>query len=119
VSSEKVGGAGAEGIRYEGSAGAKGEGWDVRLEADPEAPIDATEEGRDGNSCDTLSEPEVFCLMGGRRWAPSTAGEPIRRAVGTCSTEGFLAAAGEPAWRGEGNPSMAASVRVDCSELGR
>lgn len=76
----------------------------MRLEGGPE--IEATEEGRDGNSCDTRSELDVFCLMGGRRW--SRAGDPTRKAVGTFSTEGFLLAVGEPAWRGEGNPSMAA-----------
>jgi hypothetical protein len=94
-----------------GSAGTKGEGYEVRLEAGTEGLIEATEEGRDGNNCEILSELDVFVLIGGRRWCgsgdPSTTGEPMRKAVGTCSTEGFLAAAGEPAWRGEGNPSMA------------
>jgi hypothetical protein len=67
--------------------------------------MDATEDGRDGKSCESLSEPpEVFLRVRGGR-AP-TDGEPARRASGTLSTDGLLVVLGEPIWRGEGTPSM-------------
>ena len=71
VSWAKDGGAGARGIRYEGSeAGSRGEGNDCRLDAG-ELLGDATEaieEGRDGKSCESLSEaPDVFLRRSGGR----------------------------------------------------
>jgi hypothetical protein len=58
-------------MRYVGSAaGSRGEGNDCRLDAGVllgEA-IEATEDGRDGKSCESLSDaPDVFlCRSGGR-----------------------------------------------------
>lgn len=114
MSSEKEGGAGARGIRYEGSvAGTSGDGNEVRLDEPgvSRGLIEATDAGRDGKSCESLSEPEVFCRFRGGREDDAgvslpTAGEPARRAVGTESTEGFLVVAGEPTLSGEGTSSM-------------
>ena len=39
------------------------------------------------------------------------AGEPTRRAVGIVCSEGLLVVTGEPIWRGDGTPSMAAVLR--------
>jgi hypothetical protein len=94
VSSAKDGGAGARGMRYDGSAaGARGDGKDVLREwvVEMGGDIDATEDGRDGNSCESLSEPpEVFLrVRGGRAWA-AAAGDPTRRAEGTVSIAGLL-----------------------------
>jgi hypothetical protein len=95
----KAGSAGARGMRYDGSAaGARGDGkevlreWVVLIGGD----IDATEDGRDGNNCDSLSEPpEVFLRVRvGRAWAAAV-GEPTRRAEGTVSIAGLLVL-GEP-----------------------
>ena len=119
MSSEKVGGAGARGIRYEGSlAGTRGDGYDVRLDAGgvSRGLMEAAEGGRDGKSCERRSEPDVFFrFKGGREKleaAPPTVGEPARRAVGTWSSEGFLAMAGEPTRSGEGVPSMAVGTDI-------
>jgi hypothetical protein len=64
VSSAKDGGAGARGMRYVGSAaGVSGDGRDVLREcaAVTGGDIDTIEDGRDGNSWESLSEaPEVF-----------------------------------------------------------
>jgi hypothetical protein len=64
VSSANDGGAGARGMRYDGSAaGVRGDGRDVLREwaVVIGGEIDTTEDGRDGNSCESLSEaPEVF-----------------------------------------------------------
>ena len=74
VSWAKDGGAGARGIRYEGSeAGSRGEGKDCRLDAgellgDATEATEAIEEGRDGKSCESLSEaPDVFLRRSGGR----------------------------------------------------
>jgi hypothetical protein len=74
VSWAKDGGAGARGIRYEGSeVGSRGEGNDCRLDAgellgDATEAIEAIEEGRDGKSCESLSEaPDVFLRRSGGR----------------------------------------------------
>lgn len=71
VSWAKDGGAGARGIRYEGSeAGSRGEGNDCRLDAGLLLgdATEATEEGRDGKSCESLSEaPDVFLRRSGGR----------------------------------------------------
>ena len=71
VSSGNEGGAGARGARYDGSTvGTKGDGKDVRLERGvlSGGVTDTTEPGRDGKSCESLSDaPDVFlCLSGGR-----------------------------------------------------
>jgi hypothetical protein len=59
--------------------------------------IDATEAGRDGKSCESLSDPpEVFLRCSGGRAVAPTTGEPARKAAGTVSTEGFLVEAGVP-----------------------
>jgi hypothetical protein len=85
-------------MRYDGSAaGVNGEGREVRLDcADVVGgEIDAIEDGRDGNSCDSLSDPpEVLLRRSGGR-ACEVAGEPARRAAGTASGEG-LSVLGEP-----------------------
>lgn len=117
MSSEKVGGAGARGIRYVGSAaGVRGEGYEVRLEEGISWIGDAADDGLDGNSCDNLSEPDVFLRVKGGRWKGgvprSTTGDPTRSAEGTWSTEGFLAVAGEPIRRGDGTSSMAVPLRA-------
>jgi hypothetical protein len=118
VSSEKDGGAGARGIRYAGSlAGMRGDGYDVRLDAEGVSTglMEEAEGGRDGNNCERRSEPDVFFRMRGGREKleapPATVGEPARRAVGTLSPEAFLAMAGEPTRSGEGTPSMAVEYR--------
>jgi hypothetical protein len=93
VSSAKEGGAGARGMRYDGSAaGTRGDGNDVLREwaVVLGGEIDATEDGRDGNSCDSLSEPlEVFLRVKGGRYWP-IAGDPARRAGGIVSVVGLL-----------------------------
>lgn len=75
--------------------------------------IDATEEGRDGNSCESLSDaPEVFLRVnGGRAWEV-TVGDPARRADGTVSAEGLLVVFGEPTCSGNGTPAMVADLEV-------
>jgi hypothetical protein len=85
-------------MRYDGSAAeTRGDGKDVLREwaVVVGRVIDATEDGRDGNSCDSLSEPpEVFLrVRGGRDW-PIT-GEPARRAEGSVLVAGLLVL-GEP-----------------------
>jgi len=99
-------------MRYEGSAaGSRGEGNDRRLDAGVLLgdAIEATEDGRDGKSCDSLSEaPDVFLRRsGGRAWmggASPVVGEPTRKAEGTVISE-VLLLFGEPTWRGDGTPS--------------
>jgi hypothetical protein len=87
VSSKKAGGAGARGVRYEESADANGEGYEGRLEVDISEEGEAAEEGREGKSCDSLSDPDVFCRLRdgrcGNCGARSTTGEPTRSAEGT------------------------------------
>lgn len=114
MSSEKEGGGGARVVRWEGSAaGTKGEGNDVRRDCGVlvDGEMDAAEDGRDGNSCDSLLElPDVFLrTSGGRVWDVGVprAGDPARSAEGTDCSEGLLIVAGEPIWRGDGTPSMA------------
>lgn len=93
-------------MRYEGSAaGSRGEGTDCRLDAGVLLgdAIEATEDGRDGKSCESLSEaPDVFLRRkGGRAWdggVPPVVGEPTRKAEGTVISEG-LSLLGEPIWR--------------------
>ena len=110
MSSANEGGAGARGMRYDGSAaGVSGEGRDVLRDCAVVlgGVTEATEDGRDGNSWESLSDPpDVFLrASGGRAWAP-IAGEPARRAVGTVSEKGPLVVVGEPIWRGDGTPAM-------------
>ena len=74
--------------------------------------IEATEDGRDGKSCDSLSDPPdvLLRLRNGRAFhggVPcSAAGEPARRTEGTESAEGLCGIVGEPIWRGDGTVSM-------------
>lgn len=110
MSSANEGGAGARGMRYDGSAaGVRGDGRDVRRDCAVVlgGVIETTDDGRDGNSCESLSEPpDVFLrASGGRAWDP-IAGEPTRRAVGTGSEKDPLAVVGEPICRGDGTPAM-------------
>jgi len=110
VSSAKEGGAGARGMRYDGSAaGVSGDGRDVLREGAVVfgGVMEMTEDGRDGNSCDSRSDPpDVFLrVSGGRAWVP-TVGDPARSAEGTVSAKGFLLVVGEPSWRGNGTPAM-------------
>ena len=115
MSSANEGGAGARGIRYVGSAaGVSGGGRDVLRECAVVigGEIDTIEDGRDGNSCESLSEaPEVFLrVRGGRAWGP-TVGEPARRAAGTSSSEDCLLVFGEPTCSGNGTPAMVSRLR--------
>jgi hypothetical protein len=115
VSSANEGGAGARGIRYDGSAaGARGDGSDVLRDCAVVVggETEATEDGRDGKSCESRSEPpEVFLrVSGGRAWA-LIAGEPARRTVGTASTEGFLAVCAAPICSGDGTPAIGGGLR--------
>jgi hypothetical protein len=110
VSSANEGGAGARGIRYDGSAaGARGDGSDVLRDwaVVVGGETETTEDGREGNSCESRSEPpEVFLrVSGGRAWAP-IAGEPARRTVGTASTEGLLVVCAAPICNGDGTPAI-------------
>jgi hypothetical protein len=71
VSSANEGGAGARGIRYDGSAaGVRGDGKDVFFEWPVVlgGVIDATEDDRDGKSWESLSDPpDVFLRASGGR----------------------------------------------------
>ena len=104
MSSARVGGAGARGIRYEGSAaGTRGEGNDVLLEVGLLCgeTSDTADIGRVWNNCDSLSDPpDVFLRFSGGRLAEKgdapTTGEPARRADGTSWTEDLLVETGEP-----------------------
>lgn len=113
------GGAGARGIRYDGSAaGTRGEGYDARLDAVVVTSGDmlAIEAGRDGKSCESLSDPDVFLrVSAGRAWdeAAPTVGEPTRRAVGTLCSNGPLPVIGEPICSGDGTPSIAVECWVN------
>jgi hypothetical protein len=108
-------------MRYEGSAaGTKGEGNDCRLDAGVLVgdAREATEDGRDGKSCESLSEaPDVFLRRSGGRADGAgelVVGEPTRKAEGTVISEDLLLP-GEPIWRGEGTPSTIGdrmSIRV-------
>jgi hypothetical protein len=102
-------------------AGVRGEGYDVRLEAAllTGGLIEEMDEGREGKSCDNLSEPDVFLRTSGGRLSQgafplSTAGEPTRRAFGTESIEGFRVVTGDPIWRGDGTWSMAGIDMCKC-----
>lgn len=91
VSSKKDGGAGARGMRYDGSAaGTRGEGTDVRREREgvSRGLIEAIEAGREGKSWDSRSDPDVFFRIRdgrvGEEGVPlPVAGDPARRTVGT------------------------------------
>jgi hypothetical protein len=114
VSSANEGGAGARGMRYAGSeAGTRSEGNDCRLEdVLPGDVIEATNDGRDGKSCESLSDaPEVFLrLRAGRTGEGGVSlivGVPMRRVEGTACSEVLLEVIGEPIWRGDGTPSIA------------
>lgn len=123
VSSEKDGGAGARGMRYDGSeAGIRGDGYDVRRDKEGVSTglTDAIEAGREGKSWESRSDPEVFCRIKGGRACDvgvplPNAGDPARRAVGTWPSEVLLAVTGEPTCSGEGTSSMA----VYCATLQR
>lgn len=101
-------------MRYDGSvAGARGEGYEVRLDAAvlTGGLIEEIDEGREGKSCESLSEPDVFLRARGGRLSHgacplSVAGEPTRRALGTVSTEGLRADTGDPIWSGDGTPAI-------------
>jgi hypothetical protein len=91
-------------VRYEGSeAGTRGDGNDCLREAGLLLgdASEATDDGRDGKSCESLSEaPDVFLrLRGGRTYEGGVSlvvGEPIRRAEGTACSELLLEVTGEP-----------------------
>jgi hypothetical protein len=73
--------------------------------------MEEIDEGREGKSCDNLSEPDVFLRTSGGRvsqgaYPLSVAGEPTRRAFGNESVEGFRVVTGDPIWSGDGNWSM-------------
>lgn len=108
-------------MRYEGSAaGVNGDGKDVLLDwaAVVGGDMDTTEDGRDGKSCDKRSDPpEVFFRVRGGRACEPTAGEPVRRAVGTSSTGDFLWVVGEPTCSGDGIPAMSSRVSMVCAEI--
>lgn len=107
-------------MRYDGSAaGVNGEGNDVRRDCAlvVGGETDAIEDGRDGNSCDSLSDPpEVFLrVSGGRAW--EVAGEPARSTVGTASGEGLLFLGG-PTWSGSGTPAIIPQASsLACAEI--
>ena len=90
VSLAKEGGAGARGMRYDGSAaGTRGEGKEARRETETlsRGVVDAIEAGRDGKSCDSLSDPlDGFLRSSGGRASKDSvspiAGDPTQRAVG-------------------------------------
>lgn len=71
MSSANEGGAGARGMRYDGSAaGARGDGKDVLRDCAVVlgGVLDTTEDGRDGKSCESLSDPpDVFLRVSGGR----------------------------------------------------
>jgi hypothetical protein len=107
-------------MRYDSSeAGMRGKGNDCRLDAVlPGDVIEATDDGRDGKSCESLSDaPDVFLrLRGGREEEGGVSlavGEPTRRAEGTACSEGLLEVTGEPVWRGDDTPSI---VRIFASQ---
>jgi len=97
-------------MRYEGSeVRSSGEGTDCRLEAGVLVgdEIEATEDGREGKSCESLSEAaDVLLRLGGGGGRTSNCGvlrvvgEPMRKAEGTACSEGRLFGLGEPVWRG-------------------
>lgn len=97
------GGAGPHDVRRDSDAGTRGDGCEVRLDAAAVAGglIEETDDGRDGNSCESLFEPDVFLrTRGGRVFdiaaTCSNPGDPARRAEGTVSTDGLRPDAGEP-----------------------
>jgi hypothetical protein len=101
-------------MRYAGSeAGTRGEGNDCRLEVVlTRDVIEATDDGRDGKSCESLSDaPDVFLRLragrAGEGGVSLVVGEPMRRAEGTAGSEGLLEVIGGPIWRGDGTPSIA------------
>jgi hypothetical protein len=104
-------------MRYDGSAaGSSGDGYDVRRDNGGVSSglTEAIEAGREGNSWDRRSEPDVcWRVRAGRACGVGvpllTAGDPARKAVGTRSSDAFLAMAGEPACSGEGTSFMAVS----------
>lgn len=99
------GGAGARGMRREGSeVESRGEGNACRLEAGVPVgdAIEAAEDGRDGKSWESLSEAiDVLLRLSGGRTSnggvPPIVGEPMRKAEGTVCLEGLLFPAGKPA----------------------
>lgn len=114
VSSANEGGAGARGMRYEGSAaGARGDGKDVLLDCVVVVggDMETNDDGRDGNNCDKRSDPpEVFLRVSGGRVCEPIAGEPARRAIGTPATDEFMSIVGEPTCSGDGMPAMSSRV---------
>jgi hypothetical protein len=91
-------------MRYEGSeAGTSGEENDCLLEAELLLgdAIEATDDGRDGKSCESLSDaPDVFLRLRGGRTEEGrvslVVGDPMRRAEGTACLEFLLDVIGEP-----------------------
>ena len=91
-------------MQYEGlEVRSSGEGNDCRLEAGVLAgdEIEATEDGREGKSCESLSEaPDVLLRLGGGRTSnggvPRVVGEPMRKAAGTVCSESRLFGLGKP-----------------------
>jgi hypothetical protein len=72
-----AGGTGPQDVRRDSAAGTRGDGYEVRLEATVVVGglVDDIEDGRDGKSCESLFEPDVFLrVSGGRVFA---VGEPI------------------------------------------
>lgn len=110
------GGAGPHDVRRDSAAGTRGEGYDVRLDAGVVTGglIDDIDDGRDGNNCESLFDPEVFLRTRGGRlsqgaFARSVAGDPARRAEGTASVDGLRSERGEPIWSGDGTPAIVCS----------
>lgn len=85
-------------VRRDCAAGSRGDGCDVRRK---ELPVvtgvgvsDEKDDGRDGKSCDSLFDPDVFFRVSGGRTSHgallrSVAGEPTRSVAGTASTDSF------------------------------
>ena len=115
VSSAKEGGAGARGVRYDGSAaGVRGDGNEALLETGSlwGEMGDTADRGRDGKSCESLSDaPDVFLRFSGGRPCENgdapTMGDPARNATGIFCSENLLGETGEPICRGDGTPSIA------------
>lgn len=121
MSSANEGGAGARGMRYEGSAAsARGDGKDVLLDwvVVVGGDMETTDDGRDGNNCDKRSDPpELFLRVSGGRVCEPIAGEPARRAVGTPAADEFMLIAGDPTCSGDGMPAMSSQVPMFCAEV--
>lgn len=108
------GGAGPHDIRRKLAAGIKGDGCEVRPEAAPVTVglADDMDDGRDGKSCESLLDPDVFFRVSGGRVSHgalprSVTGDPTRRAAGIASIGDLRPAFGEPIWSGDGTSSIA------------